>query len=244
MRLIGISGFTSSCLNAKKDYTMDDKKDNVVELKPKSRTGKGAGRRKVQPNDPLTVRQEAFAQALAAGLPFDAAFKRAYNTANYDPLVLYKRSHREKNHPKIQRRVKELQQKMALAEMAHLTGAAPIPLPAVMTDAITREAKVVSDVIINRQTLTHKLLKAADRADELGQISATVAALKELGKLHQLTTDNREANKLSEVEQMNPAQLRQFIQDEIQKVGLVIELTDGSDLLELVDMRPPTNTKQ
>ena len=49
---------------------------------------------------------------------------------------------------------------------------------------------------------------------------------------------------MSEVEQMTPQQLREFIQSEIQKVGLVIEVSDGDNLLELIDMRPINDIPQ
>lgn len=224
---------------------MNDKSDddNVVpfgihEGKPKT----GARKRKTSHEMPLTLKQERLAELLAAGTPFLQAYQQTYNCKNLDSMSTYKKSWAVSHHPKIVARVKDLKEKIKLAEQAHLSGAAPINLPKVITDAFTKEQKIVHDVIINRQALTHMALQDREGAREHGQFSAAVASLKFLGTLHQLTTDNREANKVSELEQMTPQQLREFIQDEIQRCGLVLEMDDG--LLELIDMRPLTTTKQ
>ena len=213
--------------------------DNVIQLKPKT------GRRKNVRNQKLTNKQMKFAEGVAAGLPFEQAYKNAYNCSGMQARTIYTKSRSElKHNQKIKDEVERLKAQLNQVVTAKLSGAS-IPglnkLPKVITDAATGELQRVSDVLITRQTLTHKLLYAVDRAYELGQVSAAVGALTQLGKLHQLTSDNRESAKMSEFDQMTPDQLKEYIRAEIQKAGTIIDM-DG--LIEFVDMRPLTTTKQ
>ena len=219
----------------------NDLPDNVI---PLGTTGKPkAGRRKVKAGDPLTAKQMKFAEGLAAGLHFEAAFREAYDCTNYNANTAYKKSFAAQHHPAIKAKVLELRAQAQKLLDAKLTGKSePSNLPQVIHDSVNAKVNQANEVLITRQTLTRMALEDRQLAQTLGQASAAVASLKFLGTLHQLTTDNREANKVSELEQMTPQQLREFIQSEIQKVGLLIETDDG--LLELIDMRPLTTTKQ
>ena len=213
--------------------------DNVIPLKPK------IGPRKPVRNQALTIKQNLFAEGLAAGKHFVQAYRDAYNTSTMNErTVAVKARHEAKNNPKIVARVAELRAKVDQVVSAKLSGAS-VPglnkLPKVVRDTATAEVKRVSDVLITRQTLTHMLLEDRKLARELGQASAAVASAKELGKLHQLTSDNRESAKMSEFDQMTPAQLKDYIRAEIAKSSTVIDL-DG--LIEFVDMRPPTDIPQ
>ena len=211
---------------------MEDKIDDTeVKLGPKK------GKRKlVRDRDGLTVKQMKFAEGLAAGLHFVQAFKAAYDTSAWRDNSVYKKSHREKDYPKIKAKVAELKEQIRIATEAKLAGErlSSHNLP-VVNETARVNARAVERVLIDRQRITEMLLDDRQGAREAGQYSAAVGSLKVVAQLHGLISDNRDATKqLTAIEQMTVDQLRDFILQELPQVGL-----SPSDVgLDFVSMNP------
>jgi hypothetical protein len=206
-----------------------DEKDNVINLKPKTKAK--AGRRKANPDDALTVKQERFARLLAAGHKFDAAYRQTYNVSNMQADSVYKKAFYEKDHPKIVARVKQLREQAKQAENTQGILADEV------RDIVQYKAAAIADVIVNRKFLMDKALQAYNRADELGQSSAMVAAVGQLGKLSGIISDDRESRQVSDLDRMDVAQLKAFISQQIGELSK-IGLFDGDFNLIAMDPDP------
>ena len=209
----------------------DNNNDTKVKLGPKK------GIRKLERNrDGLTIKQLKFAEGLAAGLHFTDAFKAAYDTSRWALMSVYKKAHREQNHPKVAAKVAELKEQIRIATEAKLAGERlnSHNLPVVNEAAKARVAEV-KRVLVTRDFVTEKLMDAYDGASQNGQYSASVGAMKTVAQLHGLISDNRDAAKqLTAIEQMTVDQLRDFILQELPQVGL-----SPSDVgLDFVSMNP------
>ena len=209
--------------------------DNSEQPKCKPKEGK----RKIQRGTELTIKQEKFAQGLAAGLHFAEAFRAAYNCENSQPDTVYQKSFIYKKHPKIVKRVAELKEQINKLVETQLAGQ-QVPqsaLPAVR-DAANAQVKVAERVLMDRNNLTQMLLSDRELARELGQVSAAVGAVKAVAMMHGVLADGRETKaEATAIEQMSASELRAFISSELTQVGL-----SPSDVgLDFVNMKPKTN---
>jgi len=197
------------------------------ETKPNSETRKG--KRKSTKEQRLTDKQQAYAQKLASGMHVVDAFRAVYNCKNMNTNTSYKMANRVKQNPLVVTRVEELR------EQAKLATAGKGPMSEEVKAIIKYQAPVVADVVINQRFLVEALLQDRDLARHLGQASAAVAAIKEIGKVTGLVSDNREAKQMSELDRMGVEELKTFITsqvNELQKIGLF----DGD--FSIIDMKP------
>ena len=102
--------------------------DNVERPKPKF-----GPRKLVRSDDGLTIKQELFAQKLAAGVHFAQAWREAYNCENMNERSSYQKSFKDQKHPKIVKRVAELKTQINKLVETKLAGqdASASTLPAV-----------------------------------------------------------------------------------------------------------------
>ena len=228
----------------------DDDSDNIIELAKRrtrevrkvGRPKKGVGNepRKGQKykgvrKDPLTDKQEKYAQRLAAGEQFIDAFKLVYDCANMAPDTIAKFASRMKNHPKVKERSLELKRQIRRALDAHCMGlpAATAHMPEPMKNAVKNELNITADLIVTRQFLVKEQLKNVQLARETAQVSAAVAGINSIAKLEGFDQDSREKQVIDEFGRMSPAELKAYIREELSKSGGVADLDVG----QLVDMR-------
>jgi len=230
----------------------NDDSDNIIELakrrtrevrkvgrSPKKGVGnepsKTTSRYKAKRNDPLTSKQEGYAQRLAAGEPFIDAFKLSYGCSNMAPDTIAKFASRMKNHPKVKERTMELKRQIRRALDAHCMGL-PAPtahMPEPMKNAVKNELNITADLIVTRQFLVKEQLKNVQLARETAQVSAAVAGINSIAKLEGLDQDSREKQVTGELERMSPDELKAYIREELSKTGGVEDIGQG----QLVDMR-------
>lgn len=186
-------------------------------------------------NAPLTDKQEAYAQRLAAGEHFISAFKIAYNCSNMAPDTIQKFASRQQNHPKVKERTLELKRQIRRALEATSVGL-PAPtahMPEPMANAIKKELNIMCDVIVTQQWLIKQQVQNMQLARETAQSSAAVAAVNSIAKITGFDQDSREKQVTGELERMSPAELKAYIREELSKSGGVTDLELG----QLVDMR-------
>ena len=92
--------------------------NNLEQPKPKPKHGT----RKLTRHDDLTIKQNAFAEKLAAGVHFNEAWRSVYNCENLNERSAYQKSWKDARHPKILKRVAELKDQIQKATDARLAG--------------------------------------------------------------------------------------------------------------------------
>lgn len=204
---------------------MDNNDDNVIHLPAK------CGKRRPVKGQRLTEKQEKFAQLLASNVHFNDAFHQVYNCENMQDDTSYKRASKESRNPKVLKRVEELRE---LARAANFENGGV--LQEAVKEIIKYQAAEVVDVVINQRVMVQELMTDSKLARQMGQISASVAAWKEIGKVTGLTSDGRDARQLSDIDRMDVAQLKEFISEKLQDLRLI------DDDLTIIDMTPPKNT--
>ena len=229
---------------------MDQDDDNIIELaKRRTREIRKVGRPKKgvgnEPpknkrytkcrGQPLTNKQEAYSQHIAAGVHFIEAFKKTYDCSNMAPDTIAKFASRMKNHPKVKDRTLELKRQIRRALDAHCMGlpATTAHMPEPMANAVKNELNVMTDVIITRQWVIKEQIKNIQLARETAQVSAAVAATNSIAKIEGFDQDSREKQVTGELERMSQAELKSYIREELSKTGGVAD----TELGQLVEMR-------
>ena len=223
----------------------DDNSDNIIELakrrtreirkvgRPKKGVGNEPPKNKRYKNtrgQPLTDKQEAYSQHIAAGIHFIEAFKKTYDCSNMAPDTIAKFASRMKNHPKVKDRTLELKRQIRRALDAHCMGL-PAPtshMPEPMANAVKNELNITSDLIVTRQFLVKEQLKNVQLARETAQVSAAVAGINSIAKLEGFDQDGREKQVTGELERMSPEELKAYIREELSKTGGVEDTESDS----------------
>ena len=193
------------------------------------------GRYKNVRNNPLTDKQEGYAQRLAAGEYYLDAFRATYDCSNMAPDTIQKFASRVKNQSKVKQRTLDLQRQIRRAVDAHCMGlpATTAHMPEPMAKAVKNELNLTADLIVTRQFLVKEQLKNVQLARETAQVSAAVAGINSIAKLEGFDQDSREKQVTGELERMSPEELKAYIREELSKTGGVTDLEPG----QLVDMR-------
>ena len=110
----------------------------------------------------LTAKQEQFAQMVANGSAYNAAYAEAYNADGMQQADIDKEASVLANSPNIAPRIKAIQ------------------------------AEIRKELNIDREGQTIRLQMLSSKAEEDGNLNAAINAEKEINKLHGLITDKHE----------------------------------------------------
>ena len=117
----------------------------------------------------LTAKQEQFAQLVANGSPYNAAYAQAYNADGMQQADIDKEASVLANSPKIAPRIKAIQ------------------------------AEIRKELNIDREGQTIRLQTLSEKAEADGNLNAAINAEKEINKLHGLIPDKKHVEHHSEI---------------------------------------------